>query len=151
MRIAASRSLPLVIAFVLTAAGVSAQELRSFVIAGNSIPDSLTGEPGDPAKGRAIVADRAVGLCVLCHSGPFPEVPLQGNLAPSLAGAGARNTAGQLRMRLVNPARLVPDTIMPAYYRLDSLQRVARAYDGKTILTAGQIEDVVAYLATLKE
>jgi sulfur-oxidizing protein SoxX len=147
MRIATS----LALAFGMISAGVSAQELRPYVVGGDAIPASLTGQPGDPAKGRAIVADRTVGLCVLCHSGPFPEVPLQGNLAPSLAGAGARNTAGQLRLRLVNPARLVPDTIMPAYYRLDGLQRVARAYDGKTILTAGQIEDVVAYLVTLKE
>jgi L-cysteine S-thiosulfotransferase len=128
-----------------------AQELRTYVIAGDSIPDSLTGEPGDPARGRAIVADRTVGLCLLCHSGPFPEQPLQGTLAPSLAGAGARWSAGQLRLRLVNPSRLVPDTIMPPYYRLDHLQRVARSYEGKTILSAEQIEDVVAYLVTLKE
>src|SRR5471030_1936124 len=147
MRIAAS----LAFVIAMTAASVSAQELRTYVIAGEAIPDSLSGQPGDAERGRAIVANRTVGLCLLCHSGPFPEVPLQGNLAPSLAGAGARNTAGQLRLRLVNPARLVPDTIMPAYYRLDGLQRVARAYDGKTILTAGQIEDVVAYLVTLKE
>jgi sulfur-oxidizing protein SoxX len=141
----------LALAFTLTAAGVAAQELRPYVVTGDAIADSLTGQPGDPAKGRAIVADRTLGLCVLCHSGPFPEVPLQGTLAPSLAGAGARNTAGQLRMRLVNPTRLVPDTIMPPYYRLDHLQRVAKAYDGKTLLSAQQIEDVVAYLVTLKE
>ena len=147
MRIAAS----LAFAFAMTAASGSAQELRTYVIAGDSIPDSLTGQPGDAERGRAVVANRTVGLCLLCHSGPLPETPLQGNLAPSLAGAGARNTAGQLRMRLVNPSRLVPDTIMPPYYRLDGLKRVAKVYDGKTILTAEQIEDVVAYLATLKE
>jgi sulfur-oxidizing protein SoxX len=147
MRIAAS----LALAFAMTAASVSAQELRTYVIAGDAIPDSLTGQPGDAERGRAIVANRTVGLCLLCHSGPFPEQPLQGNLAPSLAGAGARNTPGQLRMRLVNPSRLVPDTIMPPYYRLDHLQRVAKAYEGKTILSADQIEDVVAYLMTLKE
>lgn len=146
------RGLPsLVFALALLGATASAQELRTYVIAGDSIPDSLTGEPGDAARGRAIVADRTVGLCLLCHSGPLPETPLQGNLAPSLAGAGARWSAGQLRLRLVNPARLVPDTIMPPYYRLDHLQQVARAYQGKTILSAGQIEDVVAYLVTLKE
>ena len=147
MRIAASLALIL----GLAAASASAQELRTYVIAGDAIPDSLTGQPGDAERGRAIVANRTVGLCVLCHSGPPPETPLQGNLAPSLASAGGRNTAGQLRMRLVNPSRLVPDTIMPPYYRLDGLKRVAKAYDGKTILTAEQIEDVVAYLATLKE
>ena len=138
-------------ALLLAALPTAAQELRTYVIAGDSIPDSLTGQPGDAERGRAIVADRTVGLCMLCHSGPLPETPLQGNLAPSLAGAGARNSVGQLRMRLVNPARLVPDTIMPPYYRLDHLQRVAKAYDGKTILSAEQIEDVLAYLMTLKE
>jgi L-cysteine S-thiosulfotransferase len=147
MRIAVS----LAVVLAMTAASVAAQELRTYVIAGDSIPDSLTGQPGDAGRGRAVVADRTVGLCLLCHSGPIPEQPLQGNLAPSLAGAGARNTAGQLRLRLVNPSRLVPDTIMPPYYRLDHLQRVAKTYDGKTILTAEQIEDVVAYLMTLKE
>ena len=138
-------------ALVLLASAASAQELRSYVIVGDSIPESLTGEPGNAQRGRAIVANRTVGLCLLCHSGPLPEVPLQGNLAPSLAGAGARWSTGQLRLRLVDPSRLVPDTIMPPYYRLDHLQRVAIAYDGKTILTAEQIEDVVAYLVSLKE
>jgi L-cysteine S-thiosulfotransferase len=133
------------------AAIASAQELRTYASVGDSIPGSLTGRPGDATRGRAIVADRTAGLCLLCHSGPFPEHPVQGNLAPSLAGAGTRNTAGQLRQRLVDPSRLVPDTIMPPYYRLERLQRVAKAFEGKTILTAEQIEDVVAYLATLKE
>ena len=116
-----------------------------------SIPQSLSGQPGDPARGRAIVANRTVGLCLLCHSGPIPEERFQGTLAPSLAGAGARSTPAQLRLRLVDAARLNPDTIMPPYYRLDGLTRVAKNFDGKPILTAEQIEDVVAYLATLKE
>ena len=117
----------------------------------DSIPQSLTGQPGDAARGRAIVANRTVGLCLLCHSGPIPEERFQGNLAPSLAGAGARSTPGQLRLRLVDAARLNPDTIMPPYYRVDGLVRVAKNFQGKTILTAQQIEDVVAYLATLKD
>jgi len=141
----------LAFAFCVIAAGVSAQELKPYVVSGDSIRASLTGQRGDAARGRAIVANRTVGLCLLCHSGPLPETPLQGTLAPSLAGAGARNTAGQLRLRLVDPSRLVPDTIMPPYYRLDRLQRVAKSYQGKTILSAEQIEDVVAYLVTLKE
>ena len=116
----------------------------------DSMP-SLTGTPGDPARGRAIVANRSLGLCLLCHSAPIPEERFQGNLAPSLADAGSRATTGQLRLRLVDPARLNPDTIMPPYYRVDGLNRVARNFQGKTILTAGQIEDVVAYLASLRE
>lgn len=116
-----------------------------------SFPGSLTDQPGDAARGRAIVANRTVGLCLLCHSAPIPEERFQGNLAPSLAGAGSRSTPAQLRLRLVDPARLNPDTIMPPYYRTQGLTRVARNFQGKTILTAQQIEDVVAYLATLKD
>ena len=100
-------------------------------------------------RGRAIVANRQVGLCLLCHSGPFPEERFQGNLAPDLRSA-ARLSEGEIRLRLVDPARVNPQTIMPAYYRADGLTRVAPSFRGKTILTAGQIEDVVAYLATLK-
>ena len=117
----------------------------------DSIPQSLTGQPGDAARGRAVVANRTVGLCLLCHSGPIAEERFQGNLAPSLAGAGSRSTPGQLRLRLVDAARLNPDTIMPPYYRVDGLVHVAKNFQGKTILTAQQIEDVVAYLATLKD
>jgi len=120
-------------------------------IEGDSIPQSLTGAPGDPARGRAIVANRSVGLCLLCHSGPVPEERFQGTMAPSLAGAGARWSVGQLRLRLVDPAHLNADTIMPAYYRTEGLTRVGRSFAGKTILNAGQVEDVVAYLTTLKE
>jgi sulfur-oxidizing protein SoxX len=131
---------------------VCAQEgLRPYIVVRDSIPASLTGKPGDPGRGRAIVANRTVGLCLLCHSGPIPEERFQGNLAPSLAGTGARWSEGQLRLRLVDGARLNPDTIMPPYYRLDHLQRVANNFTGKTLLTAEQLEDVVAYLATLKE
>ena len=116
-----------------------------------SIPQSLSGQPGDPARGRAIVANRTVGLCLLCHSGPIPEERFQGNLAPSLEGAGLRSTPGQLRLRVVDARRLNPDTIMPPYYRLDGLTRVAKNFQGKTVFTAQQIEDVVAYLTTLKD
>jgi sulfur-oxidizing protein SoxX len=127
-----------------------AQELRPYAIAGDAIPDSLTGVPGDAARGRALVLERT-STCILCHSGPFPEEKFQGDLAPSLAGAGSRWSAGQLRLRLVAASRLNPATIMPSYYRVDGLDRVGPAWRGKPILTAEQIEDIVAYLATLRE
>jgi L-cysteine S-thiosulfotransferase len=116
----------------------------------DGMPAPLAGAQGDPVRGRAIVADRQVGLCLLCHSGPIPEERFQGDLAPSLAGAGARWSEGQLRLRIADPARVNPRTIMPSYYRTEGLDRVAPAFRGKTILSAQQIEDVVAYLATLK-
>jgi sulfur-oxidizing protein SoxX len=119
--------------------------------ANDAIPSPLTGAPGDPERGRAIVASRQVGLCLLCHSGPFPEERFQGDLAPDLRGAGRRWSEGQLRLRLVDPARLNPTTIMPAYHRTEGLVRVAPASRGKPILTAEQIEDVVAFLTTLKD
>jgi sulfur-oxidizing protein SoxX len=106
--------------------------------------------PGDVTRGRALIVDRA-STCILCHSGPFPEVKFQGDLAPSLAGAGGRWSEGQLRLRLVDAPRLNPATIMPSYYRLDGLVRVGTAWRGKSILSAGQIEDIVAYLATLRQ
>ena len=130
----------------------SAQEkLRTYTIEGDAIPASLTGAEGDPARGREIVTNRFVGLCMLCHSGPFPDVPQQGTLAPDLKGAGTRWSLGQLRLRIVDSSRVTPDTIMPAYYRIEHLQHVAPQFRGKPVLTAEQIEDVVAFLATLKE
>jgi sulfur-oxidizing protein SoxX len=117
----------------------------------DAIPESLTGGRGDPARGRAIVANRHVGLCLLCHSGPFPEERFQGNLAPPLQGAGSRWSEGQLRFRLVDPGRVNPATIMPAYHRTEGLVRVAAAYRDKPVLSAEQIEDVVAFLMTLRD
>ena len=141
------------IAVILVAlgGGASAEELRSYQIVGDAVPSSLTGTPGDAARGRSIVVNRTVGLCLLCHSGPFPEERFQGNLAPDLKGAGARWSAAELRLRIINSHKLNADTIMTAYYALDGLNRVAPAYRGKPILTAEQIEDVVAFLATLRD
>jgi L-cysteine S-thiosulfotransferase len=153
----AGRCLPLgrvlsLLLCVLAPSFVVAQDvLEPFAILGDAIPLSLTGAKGDSARGRAIVASRQVGLCLLCHSGPFPEERLQGTLAPDLKGAGSRWSEGQLRLRIVNAARLNPNTIMPPYYRVDGLNRVAPSFRGKPVLTAEQIEDVVAFLAALRE
>lgn len=104
----------------------------------------------DAARGAAIVASRSQGLCLLCHRGPGVPEHLQGNLAPDLAGAGARWTADELRARLTEPQRFNPDSIMPAYGRTEGLQRVGAAWRGKPLLDAQQIDDVVAYLASLR-
>jgi sulfur-oxidizing protein SoxX len=136
---------------VLTRATAAPEPLRPYIVDGDAVPVSLTGRKGDAARGRAIVANRQVGLCLLCHSGPFPEERFQGTIAPDLRGAGARWSEGQLRLRIVDAAKLNADTIMPPYYRTEGLNRVAPAFRGKPVLTAEQIEDVVAYLVTLRE
>ena len=130
--------------------GAGETGLVPYQIVGDAIPAPLTGVAGDPARGRAIVANRNLGLCLLCHSGPFPEEKFQGNIAPDLAGAGARWSEGQLRLRIVDAARVNPQTTMPPFYRVDHLTRVAAAFRDKPVLTAVEIEDVVAYLMTLK-
>jgi sulfur-oxidizing protein SoxX len=123
----------------------------AFEVVGDAIPSPLGGLPGDAARGRALVLDRQRGLCLLCHSGPFPEERFQGNLAPSLAGAGRRWSEGQLRLRLVDSKRLNSDTIMPSYGRTEGLHRVAPAFQGRPVLGHQEIEDLVAYLLTLRE
>ncbi len=120
------------------------------LIVGDAIPASLTGQKGDAAKGRANVTNRQVGLCLLCHNGPFPEERFQGNLAPDLNGVANRYSEGQLRLRIVDPSRINAQTIMPAYLKTEGLMRVARPFEGKPILSAEQIEDVVAFLLTLR-
>ena len=119
------------------------------VIQRDSIVESLSAEPGNPNRGRSIVVSRQTGLCLLCHSGPFPEERFQGNLAPELKASVARLDAPQLRARIVNAAHFNPQTIMPAYYQTSHLNRVAPKFAGQTILSGQEIEDVIAFLLTL--
>lgn len=132
-----------------------AQAVMPFDVVGDTVPSRLSATPGDAVRGRAIVADRQTGLCLLCHTGPFPEERFQGNLAPDLSGAGARWSEGQLRLRIIDAARLNPQTIMPPYHRSDaepdSVNRVGAAWRSKPILSAQQVEDVVAFLRTLQK
>jgi len=118
-------------------------------IVGDSVYESLSSATGDPARGRAIVASRQNGLCLLCHSGPFPEERFQGNLAPELGMSVARLTVPQLRARIVDASHFNPNTIMPAYYKTGHLNRVAPKFVGQTILNGQEIEDVVAFLSSL--
>jgi L-cysteine S-thiosulfotransferase len=118
--------------------------------ADDAIDTPLTPVPGDAPRGRAIVVNRQLGLCLLCHSGPFAEERFQGNMAPDLSGAGARWSEGQLRLRLVDGRRVNAQTLMPSYRRTDGLERVGAAWRDKPVLSAQQVEDVVAFLRTLK-
>ena len=127
-----------------------AQALRPYTVVGDAIPEPLTNARGDVERGRALVVERS-STCILCHSGPFPEQKFQGDLAPDLSGSGSRWSEGQLRLRLVDASRLNAATIMPSYYRVAGLDRVGTTWRGKPILSAEQIEDIVAYLVTLRQ
>ena len=127
-----------------------ASPVAAIEVAGDAIALPLDGLSGNPARGRALVIDRREGLCLLCHSGPFPEERFQGDLSTNLAGAGSRWTAAQLRLRLVDARRLNPDSVMPAYHRTTGLQRVGASWQGRPVFSAQQVEDVVAFLLTLR-
>ena len=123
---------------------------QAFAASGEDAIEKPLAPKGDATRGRAIVASRQVGLCLLCHSGPFPGEAMAGNLAPSLEGVGRRLSEGQLRLRIVDSSRVNPQTIMPPYYRTTGLERVAPAFRDKPVFDAQQVEDVVAFLATLR-
>jgi L-cysteine S-thiosulfotransferase len=138
----------LVFAFAISPA---AAQFSPYAIENGAIAAPLDNLTGDPARGRAIVASRQRGLCLLCHSGPFPEERFQGDLAPSLAGAGLRSSEGELRLRMVDSRKVNPESVMPPYHAEVGLQRVGPAFAGKPILKAQDVEDVVAFLRELKE
>ncbi|MFC5069646.1 sulfur oxidation c-type cytochrome SoxX [Flaviflagellibacter deserti] len=122
-----------------------------YAVSGDTIPVSLTGRPGDPANGLRLIMDRHRSLCVLCHMGPFPEPHLQGNLAPDLTGVGSRLSEAQIRLRVVDAKALNPASLMPSYLKTTDNPGTAPAWRGKTILDPAEIEDIVAYLVTLKD
>lgn len=149
MRAVALALLASLLAAVLPVHGLDRRQ-QSVTVTGDSVPSPLLPEAGDAVRGRALVASRQASLCLLCHSAPIPEERFQGNLAPDLAGVGARWSDGQLRLRIVDARRLNAQTIMPAYYRTEGLNRVGAAWKDKPLFNAQQVEDVVAYLATLR-
>lgn len=137
---------------IFAAPPLCAQEAPlAYAVAGDAIERPLAGQAGDAARGAALMGDRHKSLCVLCHSGPFGPVQLQGTLAPDLTGIGDRLSPGQIRLRIVDMKALHRESLMPAYYRIADAPRVAAAWREKPLLTAGEIEDLVAYLSTLKE
>ena len=128
-------------------AGTPQAALVEYRVVGDGIPASLTGNAGDPLAGRKVIEDRKLGNCLSCHAFPF-SADDPGNIGPDLRGVVGRMTPAQFRLRLVNMKVLDPQTIMPAYYRIAGLRDVSKSFAGKPILTAQQVEDVVAFLAS---
>jgi sulfur-oxidizing protein SoxX len=138
-------------AAVAQSADVREPGLVPYLVKDYAIEQSLTGKPGDVTKGRAIAITSGQGNCVICHRLPIPEVAFRiGNVGPDLTEVGSRLTPGEIRMRIVNPKLLNAETIMPAYYRVSGLNRVAANFANKPMLTPDQVEDLVAYLSSLK-
>lgn len=117
---------------------------------GGDVTPALSTVKPDADKGRAVFVERDAGHCVLCHAVDGLDAPFQGNVGPALSGIGSRLTADQIRYRIVDASRLNPATVMPPYYRTDNLNRVAPARAGQPVLTAAEIDHLVAYLVSLK-
>lgn len=118
---------------------------------GNQIMTSLTGKPGNPEAGIKVMVDTRGGNCLACHQvTALKKEPFHGNVGPSLDGVASRYTVAELRGLVVNPKNTNPDTIMPAFYKNDGFKNVAKARAGQPILSAEQVEDVLAFLQTLK-
>jgi sulfur-oxidizing protein SoxX len=132
------------------AAAQLATEVAAYVVVQDSVPDPLDGRVGDAKQGRRIVLDRTIGNCLICHALPESAERFMGDLGPDLSGVAARLSIGQIRLRLIDQSRINPATIMPPYHRTEGLARVAAQWRDKPILSSQQIEDVLAYLASLK-
>lgn len=131
---------------------VSVNGVTYTIVDGYEVPEPITDQPGDPENGRAVFINRQLGNCLGCHVvSELQEEAFQGEIGPSLDGVASRLEPGVLRMQVINAKVINPATIMPAFFRLDGLTDVLDSFEGETILTAQEVEDVVAYLGTLKE
>lgn len=139
--------------FAATAAAGAETMPGEVKIVDGSVMQSLTGQSGDPAMGREWAAGRKLGNCLACHTNSdLKELPFHGEVGPSLDGVGDRWSAEELRAILVNSKAVFGEaTIMPAFYRDSGFYRPAEDFVGKSILSAQQVEDIIAYLLTLKE
>lgn len=121
--------------------------ITASMIEGDAIPAPLAADPGDAERGRTIFTERERGHCVICHTLGSVDAPFQGNLGPTLTGIGARLTPGQIRLRIAKPSEVWPETVMPSYYRVGGLHQVRAEFAGAPILSAQEIEDLVAFLS----
>ncbi len=138
------------LAFSAAATPAICAPLAAFEVVNDGIPVALTNAPGDAIRGRMIVGNRQIGMCMLCHQAPIAEDRFQGDISTNFAGVGARWTVPQLRLRIVNSRQINPASVMPAFYRTDGLERVTATARDKPILDAQQVEDVVSWLVSLK-
>ena len=116
-----------------------------------AIEKPLCGLSGDVERGKQIATDAYKGNCLACHQLPVEGIEAYGNIGPALHGLASRMTVPQIRLRVVDTRHVNPMSIMPGFYRDPRLiNRPANAYRGKTFLSAQQVEDIIAYLATLK-
>ena len=139
------------LALAITTNATAAEKMMvKFAVKDGAIAKSLTGKPGNATNGRKVAINRKQGNCLACHVMPISEQPFHGNAGPDLNGVAGRLTEGEIRLKIVNPKIVNPDTFMPAFYRKDGLHRVMKKFQGKTILSAEQVEDLVAYTMTLK-
>jgi len=133
----------------LAGAGFAQALITEAMIDGDSLTEPLDGAIGDARRGEATFVSRDAGHCVLCHQVERLDAPFQGNVGPKLDGIGALYTIAELRLRVAQIRRIYPDSVMPEYYRLEGLNQVGAAWQGEPALSAQQIEDIVAFLATL--
>lgn len=151
VRILAVGALGVVLGLALSTNAIAAEnKIVKYTVSNGEIAKSLTGKPGDAKKGRKLAINRKKGNCLSCHVMPIPEQPFHGDVGPELMGVGSRLTEGQVRLRLVDPKFFNQGTIMPSFYKNSGFTRVMKKFKGKTILSAAQIEDLVAYTMTLK-
>ena len=137
-------------AFSLSAMAGTPKLVNYKVVDESSIPKSLTGKAGNSKKGRKLAIHRKKGNCLACHKMPIPEQQFHGEIGPNLAGVGSRYSAGELRLLIVNPKVVNEDTIMPAFYKNTGFNAVLKKFKGKTVISAQDVEDIIAYLLTLK-
>lgn len=150
VRILAVWALGVVLSLSFITNATAAEKLMKYMVKDGAIAKSLTGKPGNAANGRKLAINRKQGNCLACHKLPIPEQPFHGEVGPDLNGVAGRLSEGQVRARIVNPKMDNPDTIMPAFYRNDGFTRVLKKFKGKSMLSASQVEDLVAYAMTLK-
>ncbi|MEM7425932.1 MAG: sulfur oxidation c-type cytochrome SoxX [Pseudomonadota bacterium] len=127
-------------------------ETVKYKVDDEAIKASLTGKAGDPANGKKVFLNRKKGNCLACHVvSSLKDQPFHGEVGPPLDGTASRWSEGELRLRIVNPKLLNEDTIMPSFYKTDGFHRVLKKFKGKSVISAQEVEDVLAYIMTFKD